>query len=376
MKVLYVANDASLYGSNLALLNLVNAIKKYDIDIEVLIPRGGEFEQVLQKNNIKYKKIMYCTDIERIADKKSMKSKIKLFINFLAILPICIWIKIKKFDLIHSNNLAVGVGAEVANKLKIKHIWHVRELLEEDHGLQFMNKGKEYKLMEKSDALIFISKAVMKKYDFINNNNKVLIYDGVETVKEKYIEKNFEEKEKFNILLAGKINGNKGHEEAIKAMELLKKNQKNNVKLYIAGDGPKEEEYRRYVKEHNLESHIEFLGFVNDMDKLRKKMDIALICSKNEAFGRVTVEAMMKENFVIAANTGGTKEIIQNNVNGILYKQGNYNELAEKIQLVIENKFDSRNIIKKAYEKAYEDYNIEKCALSVYEVYKSLMEDK
>lgn len=376
MKVLYVANDASLYGSNLALLNLVNAIKKYDIDIEVLIPRGGEFEQVLQKNNIKYKKIMYCTDIERIADKKSMKSKIKLFINFLAILPICIWIKIKKFDLIHSNNLAVGVGAEVANKLKIKHIWHVRELLEEDHGLQFMNKGKEYKLMEKSDALIFISKAVMKKYDFINNNNKVLIYDGVETVKEKYIEKNFDEKEKFNISLAGKINGNKGHEEAIKAMELLKKNQKNNVKLYIAGDGPKEEEYRRYVKEHNLESHIEFLGFVNDMDKLRKKMDIALICSKNEAFGRVTVEAMMKENFVIAANTGGTKEIIQNNVNGILYKQGNYNELAEKIQLVIENKFDSRNIIKKAYEKAYEDYNIEKCALSVYEVYKSLMEDK
>lgn len=43
---------------------------------------------------------------------------------------------------------------------------------------------------------------------------------------------------------------------------------------------------------------------------MRKKIDVELVCSRSEAFGRVTIESMMSSNPVIGANTGGTKELI------------------------------------------------------------------
>ena len=63
-------------------------------------------------------------------------------------------------------------------------------------------------------------------------------------------------------------------------------------------------------------------------------MDLELVCSQNEAFGRVTVEAMMNMNPVIGADRGATKELIRDKYNGLLYKEGDYIDLANKIEEV------------------------------------------
>lgn len=58
---------------------------------------------------------------------------------------------------------------------------------------------------------------------------------------------------------------------------------------------------------------------------------------QKEAFGRVTVEAMGSGVPVIGANSGGTVELIKNKETGLLYCQGDYRDLSEKICQFIEN---------------------------------------
>ena len=66
-------------------------------------------------------------------------------------------------------------------------------------------------------------------------------------------------------------------------------------------------------------------------------MDVELVCSRAEAFGRVTVEAMLGGIPVIGSNTGGTPELIQDGKNGYLYKYGNPEELESKMEIFIAN---------------------------------------
>jgi glycosyltransferase involved in cell wall biosynthesis len=59
------------------------------------------------------------------------------------------------------------------------------------------------------------------------------------------------------------------------------------------------------------------------------------MCSRCEAFGRVTVEAMKLGLPVIAANTGGSPELVQHGINGLLYEWGNPLDLAKQILKII-----------------------------------------
>lgn len=110
-----------------------------------------------------------------------------------------------------------------------------------------------------------------------------------------------------------------------------------------------EKELKDLVKKYGLDSTVVFLGEVSDMVSLRSTMDIELMCAIKETFGRVTVEAMRSGLPVIGSNTGGTLEIIQDGVTGLLYKQGNAEDLAEKIIRIYKDEYFKERIAKNAY---------------------------
>ena len=60
--------------------------------------------------------------------------------------------------------------------------------------------------------------------------------------------------------------------------------------------------------------------------------------SKNEAFGRVTVEYMLQNLAVIASDAGANSEIIENGVSGLLYRLGDVDDLARKMIMYLEDK--------------------------------------
>ena len=102
-----------------------------------------------------------------------------------------------------------------------------------------------------------------------------------------------------------------------------------------------------------------------------KKADSAIVASKAEAFGRVTVEAMMAGTLVIGANTAGTKELIGENY-GLLYEQGNAIDLADKIIYAMQNSEKMSLIAKNAREYSLQRFSAGRNAREIFDVYETI----
>ena len=280
------------------------------------------------------------------------------------------FVKKNHIDIIHSNTSVINIGALISRKSGVPHVWHIREFGDLDfHMYPLMNAKTYYAEMNKgADKFICISKAIAQHYKQLDEEKKVVIYNGVDSqykVLHKLHNDNI-----VRFLIAGRVSPEKGQEEALSACEILIKKGINNFELYIAGAG----EYKGHIS-RELENKVKFLGVVHDMPALREKMDVELVCSRAEAFGRVTIEAMMASMPVIGSDTGGTIELIRNGKNGFLYQYGNAEDLSNKMISLMD-----KNVISKlgsyAYNYAKDKFAIERCVNEIVEVYSKLLGGK
>jgi len=80
--------------------------------------------------------------------------------------------------------------------------------------------------------------------------------------------------------------------------------------LFIIGSGELEEELKRLAEQYHLENDIVFTGFVPDAQRYLKALDIFVLASVEEAFGRVLLEAMIARVPVIGTRIDGIPEVI------------------------------------------------------------------
>ena len=103
-------------------------------------------------------------------------------------------------------------------------------------------------------------------------------------------------------------------------------------------------------------------GFIKNVNEYRSNMDIGIVSSSNEAFGRVTIEGMLSGLAIVGANAAGTLELIQNKKNGMLYQKGNEKELAEILELLYNNRDYMKKIAKTGFQEALETYTTHRAA--------------
>jgi len=175
-------------------------------------------------------------------------------------------------------------------------------------------------------------------------------------------------------VIVGTLQEGKGQEDAIRAVSELV-HRKINVELFIIGDG--DPKYRNYlyelVSENKLDENVRFLGYVENPFPFVKSADVVLMCSRNEAFGRVTIEAMKLGKVVIGASSGGTVELIKNGVNGLLYTPRNYKELAEKIVYLHKHPEIAKQMGENARKWAEQQFTEERYGNEVFSILKQLV---
>jgi glycosyltransferase involved in cell wall biosynthesis len=76
---------------------------------------------------------------------------------------------------------------------------------------------------------------------------------------------------------------------------------------------------RALAAELGVQDRVEFWGYVPDPERAFLAADVALMCSRSEAMGRVTAEAMSACRPVIGFDAGGTSELIDHGRTGLLY---------------------------------------------------------
>lgn len=381
MNVLFIATYEGMSGASYSLLGMIEELFKLGVKPYVVLLKDGKMRNELKKRNIPFFILRGYPWVIPYSKRKIPKQKIlwmiKCMYNAKAETDICKIIKENNIDIVHINAFTASVGFRAGKRMNVPIVWHIREFVEEDLGKLFWNKKNALKRLEQADRVIAISESVGEKYIKLAPNAKIqVVYNGIPTDKYLNIRRTPAfTKESISVILAGRIDPGKGHEEVIKALCEMQAENLNNFQLNIAGKSQSEEfekKVRKLVADSGLEKFVHFLGFRTDLPELYKNSDIAIVSSKAEAFGRVTVEAMMGGTLVVGADTAGTKEIIGENY-GVLYKQGDTHDLAEKLKFIIANKEKYCDVARRGQEYALHTFTAKRNAENVFKIYSQIV---
>lgn len=371
-------------GASWSLIKLVEGLKKRGVNSLVVIPEKGSIEDKLKEKDIKYYVLrQYNANCWYVLEKKgdfSFFFKIKYIfkrgINFWSYLKLKRILKKNKVQIVHINTLTTYIGAIAAVSLKLKLVWHIREFMEEDLGFKFYNKQYSYNLIGKSNCIIAISKDVQQKYKrYLSPKIIKVIYNGVDKNKY-YFEKKILEKDEIMILICGRITESKGQHELAQAIAILPEDIKRKVKCYIIGkveDVKYYDKIKKFIDNNNLKDNIIFKNFTKDIQKYLHEADILCMCSKKEAFGRTTVEGMLSGCLVIGTNSGGTKEIIKDKINGMLYKSGDSQQLSNCIKLAVIGRKMAKKLAQNGQKEAKLKYTDDVNTERILEIYKEIL---
>lgn len=114
---------------------------------------------------------------------------------------------------------------------------------------------------------------------------------------------------RFTILTAGRLAAVKNHRRFLEALRLVVRKHPQ-VRFQIAGEGPLAHETAGWVRELELEAHVELLGFRTDVMQLLLQADVFVLPSLSEGCSVALAEAMALGTPVIGSNVGGIPEVM------------------------------------------------------------------
>lgn len=139
------------------------------------------------------------------------------------------------------------------------------------------------------------------------------------------------------VLSVGRLVKQKDLKTLIQAYKTTKNNIEN-LKLLIIGEGPEREYLQKEIFNNKLESDVEILGFVQNPYSYMKQADLFVLSSKWEGFGNVLVEALSTGVPVLSTDCpSGPSEILGNGKFGSLAEVGNINDLSKLMLLELAN---------------------------------------
>lgn len=281
------------------------------------------------------------------------------------------------FDIIKVHGITESIMG-VMSKKKYK-----KPLLVVLHGEDVTRYSKIWPLKSLSKYILNNSDAIICKSDFLRNEvlNLGIKNRDIYVIPSGYAVGRFKPKpaakcrRKLNlpvnkkiILFVGDLIKRKGVEYLIRAMEFVTKKNKN-ILCYIVGDGILREELKNLIARLNLKNNVFFAGekMPNEVALWMNACDLLVLPSLNEGLPNVLSEAMACGKPVVATKVAGTPEIVDNDV-GFLVKPMDADELAKKIVLALNKKWDRKKLFKRAKE-----FSVTNSVKKTIEVYKKLL---
>jgi glycosyltransferase involved in cell wall biosynthesis len=106
----------------------------------------------------------------------------------------------------------------------------------------------------------------------------------------------------------------------------------------------------------HVADHVDFLGFVDDLQAYFQHCDIFTLPSKKEGFGIVYLEAMQYKKPVIAVNYGGPTDVILDGETGFLCEYDDEQCLADKIDLLFNDPTLSQKLGENGYQRLMDNF--------------------
>ena len=346
-----------------------------------IVTSGGQLLKFIDKKKVKVFRL-------------PVQSKNPLLILFNAII-ISFIILICNITIVHARSRAPAWSCFLATKITF------RKFVTTFHGTyNFNNSIKKFynSVMVRSDLVIagsnFIFSHINDNYGnfFSQNKRKLLvIFRGINTsyfnpqkilpIKLDKFSKQYKiDRNKFIILLPGRLTYWKGQKIFIEAIRLL--HEKSDIPPFeaiILGSDQKRNVYKKQlidlVQQHRLNKIIKFIDHCEEMPIVYGIANLVCSCSyEPEAFGRVSVEAQSMQVPIIASDIGGSTETIIKDKTGYLFNNKNPISLADSIVAVMQKDYNSsKSVGIEGRKNVLKKFGVDKMCLTTFTEYKKLV---
>lgn len=380
-KILFLVETDSMTGSGKCALELIQQYHTSKIcNLIVLSQYANDINAYCNKNSIEnyaiHFPLTHCKGGKKIG--RLIAITARPFLNVLSYLKLKRKIDFSSISIIHSNTSAIDFGAYLHKKTGIPHIWHFREFSAFNGVFNMIVKDYANYVNRFSTKIITVSKclATFLINQGITPDKVIPIYDGIPQIL--FAHQIFSEDRIMRIVCIGHIYKEKGQDSIVQAISILPNEIKKNIVCDIYGpwDSEFKKELNSLITNLNVQDNIHFKGPIQNVPEVLRNYHIGIQPSHAEGFSRVTVEYMQSQLCVIAAKEGAIPELVQDGINGLLYTDYDYQELAN----LIEKCFYNRNLIKKlgirARIDALKKFCIENNFTKIIDVYEEICSSK
>ncbi len=371
-KVLFLATvDSHIYYFHIPFMKL---LRDMGYAVEVTASNVG-FTEKIEKEGFKVYNIPFSRN-------PLSPPNLKAFFSLLSLM------KDNKYIMLHTHTpVASFIGRFAARIVGIPHIIYTA------HGFHFHEFGNPienfiYFRLEKfvgrfMDVLITINKddykiAIEKNMIL---NGKVVYIKGVGVDTERFnpekvsldrIDVSLANSTKSIFISVGRLDREKHFDNLLKAFSMVKQNR-NDFKLLIIGDGTEINYLKKLSFALNLQDRIKFLGHIEEVERFLKISNAFVFASSREGLPVSVMEAMAMEKPVVAYNIRGVRDLVEDGVNGFLVKFGDTRALAQKILYLMEHPGIAKEMGKKGREKIEKEFSLDVILPQMREFYKEIL---
>ena len=390
LNVLYIVNSTTPFGgATKSFLALLRYAVDNGVTPVVLLPDADGVYHLLKQMGIQTIVLKYSPDIYPKSRTLWQKA---LFLPLIAVRRIrhrntvgklLSFVRENKIDIIHSNTSVVSVGYDVAMRLGIPHVYHIREYADKDFDMKYFPSSKAFhaSLHNPMSYTICITTDVQRHHGLTGDCNSRVIYNGISETDTTPV---------FNragdyFLYAGRVEPCKGIKELVTAYKAYCEDTAVPLPLLIAGEvfsnGLRDDLESLLLSCDKARDNVKFLGPRKDVQALMRNARAIIIPSLYEAFGRCMPEAMLCGCLAIAHDTAGTKEQLDNGLKmhgeNIALRYDTVQQLAEHLQNVSERPVDYYlDMKRRAYMTVKQMYDTQSYADSILSFYEQIMKDK
>lgn len=175
----------------------------------------------------------------------------------------------------------------------------------------------------------------------------------------------------FALGTACTLHENKGVDIILKALSKVK-DELGQFRFKVAGKGPLRSHLQNMSLDLGLRDNIEFLGFVDEMRGFYRSLDVYILASFSEGIAGSLIEAGACGAVPVGSNVGGVPEVIEDNINGMLFTAGDFDMLAGII-LKLANESILREKLSAEFKNRLHRFDIRKLADKHMRLYERLI---
>jgi glycosyltransferase involved in cell wall biosynthesis len=147
-----------------------------------------------------------------------------------------------------------------------------------------------------------------------------------------------------------------------------------DLRLIIAGDGTQRTRLQELATQLGVFDICRFLGHCPSVEPFYHAVDLVVQSSDYEGTANTVLEAMAFERPIVATDVGGTAELLQHGVHGLLVKPGDSRALTHAIELAIQDTPSTRRKAELARHRVENELSFQKRMRSVESIYAELMQ--